>query len=107
MKKNEKKQDDARLIIILIPLIGSIIFAILGLISNAAGSGLWLAITLFFSAFPGFIGLLAGAITMIVQISRNKLNVRNVVMFGTIYLAALLIFVLSCGLGISNGENLG
>ena len=105
MKENQKKQDDARLVIILIPLIGSIIFAILGLISNAAGSELWMAITLFFSALLGFIGLLTGAITMIIQISRNKLNIRNVVIFGTLYLAALLIFVLSCGLGISNGEN--
>ena len=100
MKQNQKNQDDARLIIILIPLIGSIIFAILGLLANGFGSDLWLGITLFTSAFLGFIGLLAGAGVMIFQISRNKLNIRNVATFGALYLAAVLIFVLSCGLAI-------
>ncbi len=100
MKEKQKTQDDARLIIILIPIIGSIIFAILGLLANAADSGLWMGITLFVSAFLGFISLLTGAGVMVFQISRNKLNVRNVVIFGILYLAAVLIFVLSFALSI-------
>ena len=104
MTRNQETQDNARLIIILIPLIGSIVFAILGLVATAYESGLWLSITLALSAFLGFIGLLAGAAVMIFQISRNKLNVRNVVIFGALYLGAVLIFVLSIGLGIQNVE---
>lgn len=88
-----ENQKNARLGIIIVPLIGSIIFALAAFIPIEDP---WKVISLLFSGMLGTVGLLAGVVTLFFQISRNKLSIRNVLVFGVVYFLAIFIFMGSC-----------
>ena len=48
------------------------------------------------SALFGTLGLLAGTITLIFQMTRRQVNLRNVIAFGCMYVLAVFVFLGSC-----------
>ena len=70
----------ARLVLISMPLMGSVFFAV----SSLIGNDVWQVMAMIASSFLGALGLMVGLITMIYQITRNKLNLRNGVVFGAL-----------------------
>jgi len=92
-----ENQKNARLGIISLPLIGSIIFALASFIPIPDP---WTHISILFSGMLGTVGLLAGVVTLFFQISRNKLSIRNVLVFGVVYFLAIFIFMASCVVAI-------
>ena len=93
MSKQEPiQQEDSRLIILLIAPIASILFALLSLFEGGA----WRVLTLGVSAFTGFLALFVGAVTLIFQMTRRSLNIRNIVIFAILYFIAWMVFLGSC-----------
>ena len=69
----ERKQANARLALLAVAPIASILFALFSLFGNEV----WRMLLLGFSGFLGTISLIAGVVTLIFQIARNRLVVRN------------------------------
>ena len=90
------KQATARLALISIPLAASIGFALFSLIAHWLDSDVWAWLTMFASALFGTLGLLAGTITLIFQMTRRQVNLRNVIAFGCLYVLAVFVFLGSC-----------
>lgn len=88
----EKKQANARLALLGIAPVGSIVFALFSLLGN----DLWRVLLLGFSGFLGTISLITGVITLVFQIARNRLNIRNAIAFGFLYIAAVFAYVGGC-----------
>jgi len=88
----EQKQANARLALLGVAPVGSIVFALCSLFGN----DLWRVLLLGFSGFLGTISLIAGLVTLIFQIARNRLNVRNAIAFGVLYIAAVFAYSGGC-----------
>lgn len=105
MAKRSRKdlQATTRLALIAIPLVGCIIFALLSLVGQLLGIDSWAWLTQIASGFLGTLGLLVGIITVIFQITRRQLSIRNIIVFGCLYILAVFVFLLSCTILIETG----
>ncbi len=95
-RPRKDKQATARLALISIPLVASIGFALFSLIAHWLDSDVWAWLTMVASALFGTLGLLAGTITLIFQMTRRQVNLRNVIAFGCLYVLAVFVFLGSC-----------
>lgn len=96
-------QATTRLALITIPLVGCIIFALLSLLGQLLGIDSWAWLTQIASGFLGGLGLLVGVIALIFQITRRQLSIRNIIVFGCLYILAVFVFLLSCTILIETG----
>ena len=98
MSRRTKKDSQAtsRLILLVIPLLGSIVFALSSLFGKLLGSETWQVLMQVASGFMGALGLLAGSVTLVFQITRRQLSLRNVAVFGCLYILAIFVFLSSC-----------
>ena len=95
-RPRKDKQATARLALISIPLVASIGFALFSLIARWLDSDVWASLTMLASALFGTLGLLAGTITLIFQMTRRQVNLRNVIAFTCLYVLAVFVFLGSC-----------
>ena len=91
-------QEDSRLIILVLAPVASIIFALLSLFGGDA----WRWLALMASAFAGVLALIVGGVTRIRQMTRRQLNMRNTLIFSSLYFLAWVIFLGSCVSGIES-----
>ena len=92
MPESDNSQAQARLIILLVAPVGSIMFALLSLLTGGFAQGLLLAA----SAMTGSLALAIGLVLLIVQIVRKDLSLRNTTIFAVLFLLSILVFVGSC-----------
>ena len=85
-------QDNARLGLLLMTPVASILFALAALVGN----DIWRGLSMTFSALMGALSLFVGVITLIFQIKRQALNVRNLVIFAALYILSVFVFMGSC-----------
>ena len=85
-------QDNARLGLLLMTPVASILFALAALVGN----DIWRGLSMTFSALMGAFSLFIGVITLIFQIKRQALNVRNLVIFAALYILSVFVFMGSC-----------
>ena len=83
--------------VLLIAPVASIAFALLALffafvLDNAVGT--WSSLALCF--LVGALSFVIGFIMLVFQISRNKLNIRNILLFGAVSTLAFVAFIGSC-----------
>ena len=90
------RQGNTRLALIVIPLLGSIVFAISSLFGKLLGNETWQILMQVASGFMGALGLLAGSVTLVFQMTRRQVNIRNVIVFGCLYMLAIFVFLGSC-----------
>ena len=90
------RQANARLALITIPLLACIAFALSSLFGQLLGSNTWAWFTQIASALMGTLGLMAGCVTLVFQITRRQVNLRNVIAFGCLYILAIFVFLGSC-----------
>ena len=95
-RKNQDNQATTRLALIAIPLLGSIAFALLSLLGKLLESSTWQVLMQVASGLMGTLGLLTGVVALVFQIARKQLSLRNVVVFGCLYIMAVLVFLVSC-----------
>ena len=99
MNNRTKKRDHqatTRLALIVIPLLGSIVFALSSLFGKLLGNETWQILMQVASGFMGALGLLAGSVTLVFQMTRRQVNLRNVIVFGCLYMLAIFVFLSSC-----------
>jgi hypothetical protein len=92
MPRPDRSQAQARLIILMVAPVGSILFALLSLLTDGFAQGLLLVA----SALTGSLALGIGFVLLIVQIIRKDLNLRNTSIFSILFLLSILVFVGSC-----------
>ena len=97
-------QATARLALIAIPLLACIGFALFSLVGTLLGNNTWAVLMQLASALMGTLGLLAGCVTLIFQITRRQVNLRNVIAFGCLYILAVFVFLGSCFGMINSAE---
>ena len=90
------RQATTRLALIVIPLLGSIVFALSSLFGKLLGNETWQILMQAASGFMGALGLLAGSVTLVFQMTRRQVNLRNVIVFGCLYMLAIFVFLGSC-----------
>ena len=90
------RQATTRLALIAIPLVGSIVFALSSLFGKLLGIESWQILMQVASGFMGTLGLLAGCVTLVFQLTRRQVNFRNVIVFGCLYMLAIFVFLGSC-----------
>ena len=90
------RQATTRLVLIVIPLLGSIVFALSSLFGKLLGNETWQILMQVASGFMGALGLLAGCVTLVFQMTRRQVNLRNVIVFGCLYMLAIFVFLGSC-----------
>ncbi len=90
------RQTTTRLALIAIPLLGSIVFALSSLIGKLLDNETWQISMQVASGFMGALGLLAGSVTLVFQMTRRQVDFRNVVVFGCLYMLAIFVFLSSC-----------
>ena len=90
------RQATTRLALIAIPLLGSIAFALSSLFGKLLGNETWQILMQVASGFMGALGLLAGTVTLAFQMTRRQVNLRNVIVFGCLYMLAMFVFLCSC-----------
>jgi hypothetical protein len=90
------RQATTRLALIVTPLLGSIVFAVSSLFGKLLGNDAWQILMQVASGFMGALGLLAGIITLVFQMTRRQVNIRNVIVFGCLYILAIFVFSSSC-----------
>ena len=90
------RQATTRLALIAIPLLGSIVFALSSLFGKLLGNETWQILMQVASGFMGALGLLAGIVTLVFQMIRRQVNLRNVIVFGCLYVLAIFVFLSSC-----------
>jgi len=90
------RQGNTRLALIVIPLLGSIVFAMSSLFGKLLGYEMWQILMQVASGFLGALGLLAGSVTLVFQMTRRQVNIRNVIVFGCLYMLAIFVFLSSC-----------
>ncbi len=90
------RQATTRLALIVIPLLGSIVFALSSLFGKLLGNETWQILMQVASGFMGALGLLAGCVTLVFQMTRRQVNLRNVIVFGCLYMLAIFVFLCSC-----------
>lgn len=94
-----ENQDNARLGLLAITPIASILFALAALVGN----DLWRGLSMSFSALMGTLSLFVGVITLIFQIKRQALNIRNLFIFAALYILSVFVFMGSCTVQIVSG----
>ena len=97
-------QATARLALIAIPLLACIGFALFSLVGTLLGNATWAVLMQLASALMGTLGLLAGCVTLIFQITRRQVSLRNVIAFGCLYILAEFVFLVSCFGMINSAE---
>jgi hypothetical protein len=90
------RQTTTRLALIAIPLLGSIVFALSSLVGKLLDNETWQILMQVASGFMGALGLLAGSVTLVFQMTRRQVDFRNVVVFGCLYMLAIFVFLSSC-----------
>ena len=90
------RQATTRLALIAIPFLGSIAFALFSLFGKLLGNETWQILMQVASGFMGALGLLAGSVTLVFQMTRRQVDFRNVVVFGCLYMLAIFVFLSSC-----------
>ena len=102
---NRTKRDPqatTRLALVTIPLLACIVFALSSLFGQLLGSDTWAWLTQIASALMGTLGLLVGCVALIFQITRRQVNLRNVIVFGCLYILAIFVFLGSCAVLIES-----
>jgi hypothetical protein len=90
------RQANTRLALIVVPLIGSIFFALSSLFGKLLGIESWQIVMQVASGFMGALGLITGCLTLVFQLTRRQINIRNVIVFGSLYILAIFLFLGSC-----------
>jgi|GEM_PF-1911710 drug/metabolite transporter (DMT)-like permease len=90
------RQATTRLALIVVPLVGSIVFALSSLFGKLIGNETWQIVMQVASGFMGTLGLLVGCVTLIFQLTRRQINLKNVIIFGCLYILATFVFLGSC-----------
>ena len=90
------RQATTRLALIAIPLLGSIVFALSSLFGKLLENETWQILMQVASGFMGSLGLLAGSVTLVFQMTRRQVNLRHVIIFGCLYMLAIFVFLCSC-----------
>jgi len=97
-EQQPSSQEDSRLVILVLAPVASIIFALLSLFGGDA----WRWLTLLASAFAGFLALVVGIVTLIMQLTRRELMMRNTLIFSSLYFLTWVVFIGSCVNGIKS-----
>ncbi len=98
-KQTASQQEKVRLVLLIIAPIASIAFALASLPGDSGSAWTWL--TLGFSALTGTLALVVGMVTLIVQIARKDLSLRNTTIFAIAYVLSIFVFLGSCTAAIS------
>ena len=98
-EQTASQQEKVRLVLLIIAPIASIAFALASLPGDSGSAWTWL--TLGFSAFTGTLALVVGMVTLIVQIARKDLSLRNTTIFAIAYVLSIFVFLGSCTAAIS------
>ena len=101
-EQNEGQQEKVRLVLLIIAPVASILFALAAIPGDSSSAWTWL--TLGFSALTGTLALVVGMVTLIVQIARKDLSLRNTTIFAIAYVLSIFVFLGSCTAAITEVE---
>ena len=93
-----------RLVILLALPVASIFFSLLTLLLTPFDSdriGFARGLLMFISGLTGFLGLMTGAIVLIVQLVKNSVHVKNALYFMLAWMLSVLVFI---GAGVVQWE---